>query len=178
LPSTQILDCLSEIRQLPPMPTVADKLDPYERFSCLDGLIVIAIQWPAYPNVIKAGRSNPPSFWDKLFTRSIDWDPALRNVNKAYDRCQNVARMTDRSALAKAMADIDQEFGVRATNLRPIDTFLMGPKSRGNQIGKVVIGLMLPAIDKVVTSRERNDQLQRNLHLAFALAAYHADQGR
>jgi hypothetical protein len=102
----------------------------------------------------------------------------LRNVNRGYDRCRDVARMTDRTARAKAMADIDRDLGLPAAKVNPLDNFLMGPKTRGEQIGRVVIGLLLPAIDKVVTSRERSEQLQRNLHLAFALAAYYADHGR
>src|SRR5262249_25435442 len=94
----QINMCLHDLQQLPPMPALVDKLDSFERFMCLDSLLVIAIQWPSYddPTGI-GGRSKPAGRWDKLFTRSIDWDPALRDVNQAYNRCRDAARMTDRA---------------------------------------------------------------------------------
>jgi hypothetical protein len=45
-------------------------------------------------------------------------------------------------------------------------------------IGKILISLMLPAVTKVQDANDRTEQMQRNLHIAFALAAYRADNGR
>jgi hypothetical protein len=55
---------------------------------------------------------------------------------------------------------------------------LLGPVHRGKWIGNIVIGLMLPAIGRVQTAVDKNQQVRSNLHLAFALATYHADQGK
>jgi hypothetical protein len=44
-------------------------------------------------------------------------------------------------------------------------------------IGNILITLMLPAFDRVQSAAERCEQGQRNLHLAFILAAYQHDYG-
>jgi hypothetical protein len=47
----------------------------------------------------------------------------------------------------------------------------------GKKMGQIMIGLMMPAMRKVQNAAERAEQVQRNLHLAFALSAYHRDRG-
>src|SRR5262249_47323422 len=49
---------------------------------------------------------------------------------------------------------------------------------RGEHIGNVMIALLLPSIEKVLDSGDRTEQTQTNLQIAFALAAYRADQGK
>ncbi|HEV3444358.1 MAG TPA: hypothetical protein VG099_06930 [Gemmataceae bacterium] len=44
-------------------------------------------------------------------------------------------------------------------------------------MGKILVGLMLPAFISVQSAADRCEQEQRNLHLAFTLAAYQRDQG-
>ena len=51
-------------------------------------------------------------------------------------------------------------------------------KGAGKVIGDVLIGLLLPAVRKVQSACDRAEQVQRNLRVAFALAAYRADRGR
>jgi hypothetical protein len=41
-----------------------------------------------------------------------------------------------------------------------------------------MVGMMLPGYEKRQESADRIEQVQRNLYLAFALAAYHGDHGR
>ena len=54
----------------------------------------------------------------------------------------------------------------------------MNKRERGEQIGNILIGLLLPALDKIQDAYDRTEQTQINLHIAFALAAYRADAGR
>jgi hypothetical protein len=42
----------------------------------------------------------------------------------------------------------------------------------------VAIGLMLPAYEKIFDAADRTEQTERNVQVAFALAAYRADHGR
>ena len=51
-------------------------------------------------------------------------------------------------------------------------------KSAGEAIGNILITHMLPAARKIQNVADRAEQDQRNLHLAFALAAYRIDNGR
>jgi hypothetical protein len=115
-----------------------------------------------------------------LFSRSTNWDLALKNANQIFDRCAVAGRATDRAERAKKRAEIDfdvQSAIQRAKGMDVIQKAVMGPKKRGEVVGDVLIGLLLPAFDKVQSAIDRCDQTQRNLHLAFALAAYRRDHG-
>ena len=52
------------------------------------------------------------------------------------------------------------------------------PKEIGKAIGNVLVGLLVPAVRKVQSAYDRSEQVQRNLRVAFALAAYRADHRR
>jgi hypothetical protein len=54
----------------------------------------------------------------------------------------------------------------------------MAPKSRGELSGDLIIALLHPGFAKVLDKADDCEQSNRNLILAFALAAYHADNGR
>jgi hypothetical protein len=86
--------------------------------------------------------------------------------------------MTDRNARAVAMADIDREFNLPPTATKGMEKLLMGPSARGEQLGRILMGLLLPAVEKLQQASERNEQINRNLHLAFALAMYQRDNNR
>jgi hypothetical protein len=45
-------------------------------------------------------------------------------------------------------------------------------------IGNVIITLMLPAFNRVQAASDREEQVQRNLNLAFLLAAHLRDHGK
>jgi hypothetical protein len=48
----------------------------------------------------------------------------------------------------------------------------------GKQIGQIMITLLMPAVRKVQQAHDRSEQIQRNLHVAFALACYRREHGR
>ena len=52
------------------------------------------------------------------------------------------------------------------------------PKEAGKAIGDILVGLLVPAIRKVENAYDRTEQVQRNLQIAFALAAYKSDNKR
>jgi hypothetical protein len=184
LTSEQVLARLQDLRRLPPMPALADKIDLLERFWLLEAITLTARHGTAYLETMPAGKAPPPKekqFGARLFTRSINWDPALRNANRWIDRFVACLRMTDRSARVQEIAAINQDLEAMKGQVASMDwaqKALLGPERRGELIGNVLIGLMLPAIDKVQSSAERCEQGQRNVHVAFALAAYQRDHGR
>jgi hypothetical protein len=180
----QVLACLEDRRKLPPMPAVADKVDLGERFILLE-MMMMAARYGA-PFLKAMGENNwtpdkADAFKAKLFTRSIDWDPALRNANSWCDRFAAGLRIPDRTARVQEMAAITQELRdlkqqVAGTGI--IVKAFMGPQDRGETIGNLLTTVMLPAYDRVQGAAERSEQGQRNLQVAFALAAYHRDHGR
>jgi hypothetical protein len=182
LTSKQVLACLDDLRKLPPMSAVADKLDLADRFTLLDTMTLTARQGTQVLDALGgSGHSYSNEFTAKLFTRSINWDPALRNANRWIDRFTAALRVADRTARAQEMAAINRDLITlkrQVSELGPIEKSLMGPEGRGEMIGNIMITLVLPALDKVQTAAERCEQEQRNLHLAFVLAAYQKDHGR
>jgi hypothetical protein len=51
-------------------------------------------------------------------------------------------------------------------------------KAIGQAVGDVMASLLMPAARKVQVAADRAEQVQRNLHVAFALAAYRQENGR
>jgi hypothetical protein len=181
--SKQALAWLEDLRQLPPMPAFADTLDRGERFVTLDALQSVACGGPGAVGAIGGGPAGPPAnpLWDRLFTRSVDFDPALRNANRTYDRCVAAGRLPDRDAREAEFARISAEFdqAVQAVaRLGPVQRLAMSRAERGEHIGNILLRLLLPALQKIQAATDRLEQIERNLHVAFALAAYRADHGR
>jgi hypothetical protein len=180
LTSKQILVCLRDLQSLGPLPTLADKIDLTERFMCLDSMLLVAVRGP---DGLSGSFRGPPKdrFPDRLFSRNLNWDLALRNANQVYDRCVAAARMTDRDARAQKFDQIAWDVAKARQEVEDLDLIQkvsMGPKRRGETIGHIVIAMFLPAVEKVYGAIDRCEQTQRNLHLAFALAAYQRDHGK
>src|SRR5262249_30861733 len=184
LESKQVLACLEDLQKLQPMAALADKVDLGERFMLLDTMMMTARHGTPFLQAMSDNSWTPDKadqFKTRLFTRSIDWDPAFRNARHWYDRFAAGLRITDRTARGQEMAAIDQDLkALKQQSSGPgvIAKSFMGPKARGELIGNILITLLLPAIGKVQDAADRSEQGQRNLHVAFALAAYHRDHGR
>jgi hypothetical protein len=184
LESQQVLACLEDLRKLPPMPTVADEIDLGDRFMLLDGIMLAARQGTPFLEGLTRDTNPPPTgflYKSRLFTRSINWDPAFRNANRWFDRCAVALRLTDRAVRVQEIDAIARDGKLlrqHVSSIGAIQKSFMGSEPRGEWTGNLLIGLMLPALEKVQSAAERCEQGQRNLHLAFALAAYHRDHGR
>jgi hypothetical protein len=147
---------------------------------CLNSMLLVASHGG---DGISGSFSTPPtkSWTSRLFSRSINWDLALKNANQTFDRCAAAARAADRPERAKKHNEIESDvltYNQRAKDMDIVQKAVMGPKKRGETIGHILIGLFLPALEKVQSAIDRCDQTQRNLHLAFALAAYQRDHGK
>jgi hypothetical protein len=188
LNAQQIKDRLRGLQQLPPLSPVAEHLDLGERFMFLDCVMLVARGGPRLLEGFAGGR--PPKALtpeEKKGLAMIDWDPALRNGNRLYDRMAAAARLKDRGAREKELEKLEQEFKALKMSLTKdradavAQAFLgMGPTPQiiGKTIGDVMISLLLPAVRKVQQASDRAEQTQRNLEVAFALAAYRAEHGR
>jgi hypothetical protein len=182
--SKQVLACLEDLRQLSPMPPVADKMDVGERFMVLDIIMLTARHGTPFLESMQEANSTPPKdsgFTSRLFSRSVNWDPAFRHANRCIDRCVAALRITDRRACMQelaAVAEDEKALKHQAENAGLIENSLMGSAGRGETIGNVLVASLLPAYNKLQPAAERCEQSQRNLHVAFALAAYQHDHGR
>jgi hypothetical protein len=179
----QIRAWLKDLQALPPMPAMADKLDVTERFSYLD--CVQMVRRGGFPALEALSGSTVKQEEDPpAGLPGIDFAPALRTGNQFYDRMVAAARMKDRAEREKAWESIDKE--VRNTRVQAVDpTWLVkgvisgasAEKIVGKRIGDTLIGLLLPATRKLQQASDRSEQIQRNLHVAFALVAYQREHG-
>jgi hypothetical protein len=184
LTSQQIMACLEDLRRLPPMSALADKMDLGERFMLLDTMMMVAQQGPSVHEDLSKTMYGPAKNGQsrgQLFTFNTNWDPALRNANSWFDRYVAALRIIDRPTRLQEMASITEdlkELKQQVDNTDFIDKTLTSSTGRGEMIGNTLITLMLPGFEKVQAAVDRCEQAQGNLHLAFALAAYKADHNR
>ncbi len=174
LDSKQLLEHLKVIQSLLAFSNVADKIDLGERFMFVDSLQMI--RGGRFDNVQK--QANPE---DLKALGMIDWEPALRNGNKTYDRMVAALRIRNRAEREQALDRIEKELEELAKNKNNLNDLgetikaANAGKAVGKEIGNVLIGLLVPAIRKVHGAYERGEQIEMNLHVAFALAAFQKD---
>ena len=185
LDSKQVAEHLKDLRALPPMPSMADKIDTGERHMWLDSLQLIRRGGVGMLEGLSGGKMEKPTPEELRALDKIDWEPAIKKGNRFYDRLAAAMRLPDRALREKEFDKLEAEMktikidAVRRANL--LADVLAGKdpgKEVGAAIGDILLGLLLPAARKVQHSHDRSAQIERNVHIAFALAAYRADTGR
>jgi hypothetical protein len=180
LSSQEVRDRLKDLRALPPFPPLADKIDLAERFMYLEALQLIRRRgFSALDALIgNAARKGTPGEIKDM--QKIDWEPALIDGNQWYDRLADATRQKERADRKKALAQIENDLKAVKKNIpgsNALSRFFLDKKARGKAIGDTLINLLMPAFIKVQDAQDRREQTERNLHVAFALAAYRADKG-
>jgi hypothetical protein len=180
--SKQARAWLDDLRKLQPIGPFADKLDLCERFMTLDVLQSIAANGTRELDQLEGmvgGRPMTNPFGDRLFTRSVDFDPAFRRANEFYDRYIAAARLPDRASRKQEFAKILAEAKQAEEDAKGLLTrALAGKARRGEQIGNRVIALLLASLEKIQDATDRAEQTHSNLEIALALAAYRVDGKR
>ena len=179
LSASQLACCRSDLLNLPLGACVADSLNISDRFTMLDSLQAVALIGPDSLNE-EGSRPRPPRASPGLFTRSINWDPAMLLINNWYDRWIAAARLTDYKERERAMGQLVFEIKnmVREVKGGTSNTRYFSAKERGEFAGKAVLGLTFPAVHLMVGAETRNTQRHHNLSIAFALAAYRIDHSK
>jgi hypothetical protein len=116
----------------------------------------------------------------------IDWDLALKTGNRWYDRMVAALREVNpdirKKKLEQTNEDLDAYLKAQKSKLATPQgqarVLAGGTKGVGKAIGDVLIGLVVPSMHKVQKAWDRVQQVQDNLHLAFALAWYQRDHGQ
>jgi hypothetical protein len=186
LDSQRIMACLGDLRKLPPMSPLADKVDLCDRLGFLDCIMLVDRTGIQALEPLGAGTSPKiPEPIARLVMKTIDWEPAMRNGNYWFDRMVKAMRTTDRATREKRLDAIERDLKALKAKSRemvenPLKLLLAKDtgKALGETIGNVMICLLMPAVHKVHNAADRVEQNQHNLHLAFALAAYRHDHGR
>jgi hypothetical protein len=177
LSAKQIQDRLKDLQGLPQMTPLADKIDLESRFIYLDSVQLVRRGGlgTLVPEKHEAQAEKGLA--------AIDWEPALRNGNRLFDRMAAAMRLKDRADREKELDKIEEDIkaiGKKARASGGVAKLLLGnppAKVIGEAISDELISLLTPAVHKVQNAQDRDEQLQRNLQVAFALAAYHRDHG-
>jgi len=167
----QIQMHLEDLKKLPPLGSIADKIDLGARFNILDSLMFLD------RGTLEMGKSSHPA----PLTGKVDWDPALRQINGYYDGVAAALRTKDYKIRKETLDQLLTEIGklhLRMKSGGVLEKLFMTRQARGQHMGDLLTSLMVPAFSRVVEAEERAQQTQRNLYVAFALAAYHRDHGR
>jgi hypothetical protein len=184
LDAKQIQMCLHDLQSLPPLLDMADKVNLYQRFEFLNSVMIIdhdGIKILEGLTAVGKDKQETNPLAD-LILEGIDWDPAMRNGNRWYDRLVAAMGIKDRDLRQKKFAEMDGEVKglkkkwVDSENLR--SAVLEDPgKVVSEAIGDVLIALLMPS-GRVQYGPERLKQVQDNLCVAFALEWYRRDHGR
>jgi hypothetical protein len=183
----QAAERLKDLQRLPPLKPMADKIDLLERLSGLDALQNIRRFGKNSGYLIGElfGEDYKPSDEERKILEALDWTTIMRVMNKWYDRMAVAMRVADRQAREKEFDKIDEELlavkkkAAEAGNLTKLLQGKDAPgEAAGTVIGEYLMALLMPAVRKVQMAHDRAEQSDRNLRVAFALAAYRADQGR
>jgi hypothetical protein len=179
----QVRARLKELQSLPPLAPLADKIDLGERFMYLDCVQMIRRGGISELEGLAKGQPGKLTPEQLAALEKIDWATPLKNGNAWYDRIVAAARLTDRAAREKAFGGIEADVRKLKAELGKapgLARLFRDPadKAVGKTIGDILIGLLLPALQRLQEAYDRADQVERNLHVAFALAAYKKDTGR
>ena len=160
------------------MPTLVEKMELGERFVLLD----------ITQSIRRDGSEEGDNFGDipkipgperEAALDLLDWNATFRVVFENYDRAIEIAREPDRkkrkAEWAKLNIRLDEEVQFVT---RKVEKQQNLGHDIGEQIGLILISLLLPAVDRIGNSHDRIEQSHQNLQLAFALAAYRADNGK
>jgi len=103
LNSKQALGRLEELKKLPAMPSIADKIELGERFMFMDSVMMLERQGANYLRGLTDTPKNGPDPLADLMKKPIHWDPALRSANLWYDRMVKAMRNPDRGERENAL---------------------------------------------------------------------------
>jgi hypothetical protein len=185
LTSKQVLERLKDLQGLPPMPPTVDKIDLTERLVYIETLQLIRRGGIGVLEQLSDGKGKKPDAAELKALAQIDWEPALRSGNRWFDRLSAALRNKDRAAREKELEQFEGDLKAlkkEAGGPANLAKLVLGAdppdKTVGKAIGDILLCLLMPAARKVQNAQDRSEQIQRNLHVAFALAAYHRDQER
>lgn len=181
----------SQLEKLPPISSLAAKIDLTERYMYLDTTIALARHGPQALSVVtsdSASDENPVlSSFAKTFSNSlIDWDLVLMNGNYWYDEFRRIndiesfsQRAIENKKLEQRLTALRVELGSPAAIAKQI---LFSGKSISQitsiQMSNILVSLLLPAVQSAISAEIRNDARMGITLTACALQAYHRDNKR
>lgn len=184
----------SQLEKLPPIASLAGKIDVTERYMYLDTTISLARHGPQALSLVNGLVSGSPtndnpvlSSFSKTITGSlIDWDLVLKTGNYWYDEFRRIndiesfsQRAIENKKLEQRLSALRVEVGNPAAIAKQI---LFSGKSISQitsmQMSNILVGMLVPAVQVAISAEIRNDARLGITIAACALQAYHRDNKR
>ena len=169
---------MQDLDSLPPFSGVADSLDHMERLMYLDMIIQFSQgNFELDRQTMKQiGMGENVVYLRHL---NIDWNIALRNGNKYFDRYAAAARTSDYAARHAAFQKIYNELSQSARNVGvgTVISSALNPSVRSDAVASIFLQLFLPAADAAINAQERVNAHLELLRIGAALALFRAEHG-
>jgi hypothetical protein len=175
--------------RLSPIPAIADKVDLGMRYTFLN-TVMLARRHPVKTlrliEILEGQRRpplpNPDPEPSPALVASLDWNAILRTGNAWFDRVVAAQRIKDRAQRQKELDRIEKELNQDALSPAEAIRALRQESGRDNEISKKLAATLIDFRAATIRWMQRHadwhEQTQRNLHLAFALAAYRGEHNR
>jgi hypothetical protein len=162
----QAKEFAEEVRRLPPIAKLADKINFGARFVLLDEICTFA----------RIGAGNGLS--DRLTTLAgqvfIDWNEPLRMANVWFDRFGPVLSTPGCRERNGAFDELSKEFRNTERQAVPGES---RSTAVGRRIGETMLGWSFVSLSVAAQAEDRATVQRRMTEVAFALAAYRAEHG-
>lgn len=188
LMTAQALKFRSQLEELPPIPRMVDSLNTAERFMFLDAVNHLARGTPGVLEMVgglagEVDGDGPAAALTKLVSKTlIDWNEPMKMANTWYDKIVAGARLPtyrERAAAAEKLNEQIKDLVMKAKDSKAfaIKVLFSGSprKAVGQQIGTILVALLLPAINAASNAEARTDMYADLTRVTFALAAYKTD---
>jgi hypothetical protein len=178
-----------ELRKLPPMPKIADKIDLAERFLFLDCVEIMATNgFESIMAMMGNDAQNKDdllkSFLASNLPSAFDWDVVLRMGNAWYDRMVEAGRKPSYAQRAGAWQKLEDEVKKMAQDVKSLKSvggsLMAGESVRAilsKKLGNILFCLLTPGIGSVINAEERGKVYSDLSQIALALGAYRSDRG-
>jgi hypothetical protein len=190
LSAKQAAEMKRQLEALEPVPNLASKVDFCERFACLDAVTYTARTgtfmgrkiFDLISGALPQNQPQPSLPFD--IDTFVDWNPALRVMNQAFDRLESIVRISDVRARREQTRKFEAGLTELSRDIRNVKSwaldllFLTPPRTMISQrVGRLFVLLMLPAESAANRAEERTTLYEQMVQTAFALAGYRADHG-
>jgi hypothetical protein len=175
--------CMRDLRELPPPAHPAEKVELSERFTMHE--LIMLIDKHGLDRLNPDGGGKTQNLFGEMVLDGINWDPALENVNRWYDRMAAALREKDRGERTRKMDQFTADLRTlkpKATDRGRLAEMLRDgkehAKAKGEVVGDILITLMFPAANIVQDGADKATQTFDNVIVAFALAWYQRENGK
>ncbi|MCA9059513.1 MAG: hypothetical protein KDA85_13495, partial [Planctomycetaceae bacterium] len=183
LTPAQLQRFAGDLRQLPPMPAVAESVDVTERMMFMDTVQLMSEGRLEMRELIGDFNAEEATMLEKTAMAIVDWDVVRQRGSKAYDKVVQIMKIDDPLVRQEAIAQYEQVITSERQNsgvASLLGDYIRAGSVRGVLTDKVadsMIALLMPAFAAVENAQLRCLQTDVNLQLAFALKRYAAANG-